>query len=91
MSQLDDMDEDEYDRRRLPGAYSQTLHHISELRKEAETLRLRGLPGDRFGVARLAWFIRNNEGYAASIKARAAQLGLDFGQAEQAAQLELFA
>lgn len=86
-----DPDEDEYDRWRLPGAYSHTLHHINELRREADALRQRGRPGDRFGVARLAWFIRNNEGYAAAMRARAAQLGLTLGQAEQTAQLELFA
>ncbi len=85
------LDEDEYDRGRLPGVYSLTLHHLNELRKEAHALRSRGLPGDRFGAARLAWYIRNNEGYAAAISARAAQLGLSLGRADMTPQLDLFA
>lgn len=67
--------EDEYDRQRLPGAYSQTMYHIRELRKEREALRLRARPGDRFGAARLSWFIRNNENYAGRLQQRMAQLG----------------
>lgn len=71
-----DPDEDEYDRRRLPGAYSQTLHHIRELRKERDALLLRGHAGDRFGAAQLSWFIRNNENYAARLLVRMEELGL---------------
>lgn len=70
-----DADEDEYDRRRLPGAYSQTLHHIRELRKERDALLLRGHPGDRFRAAHLSWFIRNNENYAGRLLQRMEQLG----------------
>ena len=86
-----DRDEDEYDRGRLPGAYSLTLHHLNELRKEAHALRSRGLPRDQFGAARLARYIRNNESYAAEIRARAAQLGLSLGRADMTPQLDLFA
>ncbi|MRI41732.1 hypothetical protein D5301_05675 [Stenotrophomonas sp. MH181796] len=71
-----DPDEDEYDRRRLPGAYSQTIHHIRELRKERDALLLRGHAGDRFRAAQLSWFIRNNENYAARLLVRMEQLGL---------------
>ncbi|HEL4104656.1 TPA: hypothetical protein UM352_004052 [Stenotrophomonas maltophilia] len=70
------LDEDEYDRRRLPGAYSQTVHHIRELRKEREALLLRGHAGDRFRAAQLSWFIRNNEHYAARLLVRMEELGL---------------
>lgn len=69
-------DEDEYDRRRLPGAYSQSIYHIRELRKEREALLLRGHAGDRFRAAQLSWFIRNNENYAARLLVRMEQLGL---------------
>ncbi len=67
--------EDDYDRHRLPGAYSQTLHHIRELRRDREALRLRACPGDRFRAARLSWFIRNNEKYAARLLQLMDQLG----------------
>lgn len=98
---LPDADEDEYDRRRLPGAYSQTIHHIRELRKEREALLLRGQAGDRFRAAQLSWFIRNNENYAARLLARMQQLGLGGSGATSAcasiapppalpAQLDLF-
>ncbi len=70
------LDEDEYDRRRLPGAYSQTVHHIRELRKERDALLLRGQAGDRFRAAQLSWFIRNNENYAARLLVRMEELGL---------------
>lgn len=71
------LDEDEYDRRRLPGAYSQTIHHIRALRKELDAMRSRGRAGDRFRAAKLSWFIRNNERYAQRLRARAAQLGVN--------------
>lgn len=92
-----DEDEDEYDRRRLPGAYSQTLHHIRELRKERDALLLRGHPGDRFRAAHLSWFIRNNENYAGRLLQRMEQLGataphaLLTSQPALPAQLDLFA
>lgn len=97
-----DPDEYEYDRRRLPGAHSQTIHHIRELGKERDALLLRGQPGDRFRAAQLAWFIRNNENYAARLLLRMEQLGLGGSEAtspcasvarspEPAAQLDLFA
>lgn len=70
------LDEDEYDRRRLPGAYSQTIHHMRELRKERDALLLRGHAGDRFRAAQLSWFIRNNENYAARLLVRMEELGL---------------
>lgn len=73
---LPDADEDEYDRRRLPGAYSQTIHHIRELRKEREAVLRRGHAGDIFKAAQLSWFIRNNENYAGRLLARMEQLGL---------------
>ena len=91
-----DEDEDEYDRRRLPGAYSQTLHHILELRKERDALLLRGHPGDRFRAAHLSWFIRNNEHYAGRLLQRMEQLGataphaLLTPQPALPAQLDLF-
>lgn len=99
---MPDTDEGEYDRRRLPGAYSQTLHHIRELRKERDALLLRGHPGDRFRAAHLSWFIRNNESYAARLLVRMEQLGLgESGDAVERAsqgplpalppQLDLFA
>lgn len=99
-SHMPDPDEDEYDRRRLPGAYSQTIHHIRALRKERDALLLRGHAGDRFRAARLSWFIRNSENYAARLHARAAQLGVSgLGASESNAprpiplqlQTELFA
>lgn len=71
-----DPDGDEYDRRRLPGAYSQTTHHIRELRKERDALLLRGHAGDRFKAAQLSWFIRNNENYAGRLLVRMEELGL---------------
>lgn len=71
------LDEDEYDRRRLPGAYSQTMHHIRELGKELAAVQSRGRAGDRFRAAKLSWFIRNNENYAQRLRARAAQLGVN--------------
>jgi len=92
-----DKDEDEYDRRRLPGAHSQTVHHIREMRKEREALRLCARPGDRFGAARLSWFIRNNENYAGRLLQRMEQLGGTTAHAlltqppELPAQLDLFA
>lgn len=92
-----DPDEDEYDRRRLPGAYSQTIHHIRELRKERDALLLRGHPGDRFRAAQLSWFIRNSEKYAARLLARMEQLGATAAHAlltlppALPAQLDLFA
>lgn len=97
-----DPNEDEYDRRRLPGAYSQTLHHIRELRKERDALLLRGHAGDRFGAAQLSWLIRNNENYAARLLVRMQQLGSGGSEATSAsasiappsalpAQLDLFA
>ncbi len=92
------LDEDEYDRRRLPGAYSQTVHHIRELRKEREALLLRGHAGDRFRAAQLSWFIRNNENYAARLLVRMQQLGMGGSGAASIApppalpaQLDLFA
>ncbi|HFJ9785339.1 TPA: hypothetical protein ACGW1K_004248, partial [Stenotrophomonas maltophilia] len=69
-------DEDEYDRRRLPGAYSQTIHHIRGLRKERDALLLRGRAGDRFRAAQHSRFIRNSENYAARLLARMQQLGM---------------
>lgn len=92
-----DRADDEYDRRRLPGAYSQTLHHIREMRKEREALRLRARPGDRFRAAQLSWFIRNNENYAARLLQRMDQLGATAAHAlptpppSLPAQLDLFA
>jgi len=95
-----DPDEDEYDRRRLPGAYSQTIHHIRELRKERDALLLRGHAGDRFRAAQLSWFIRNSENYAARLHARAEQLGVSGFRASDSnaprptplpPQMELFA
>lgn len=92
-----DPDEDEYDRRRLPGAYSQTMHHIRELRREREALRLRASPGDRFRAVQLSWFIRNNENYAARLLQRMEQLGATAAHAlltplpALPAQLDLFA
>lgn len=95
-----DPDEDEYDRRRLPGAYSQTIHHTRELRKVRHSLLLRGHTADRFRAAQLSWFIRNNENYAARLHARAEQLGVSgFGAIGSNApnptplspQMELFA
>ncbi|MCU1030255.1 hypothetical protein ACS0OQ_13720 [Stenotrophomonas riyadhensis] len=92
-----DPDEDEYDRRRLPGAYSQTIHHIRELRKERDALLLRGHPGDRFRAAQLSWFIRNSEKYAARLLAQMEQLGARAAHALPTlppalpAQLDLFA
>lgn len=91
------LDEDEYDRRRLPGAYSQTLHHIRELRKERDALLLRRHPGDRFRAAQLSWFIRNSEKYAARLLAQMEHLGATAAQALPTqpaalpAQLDLFA
>ncbi|MCO7398275.1 hypothetical protein NJH49_08770 [Stenotrophomonas maltophilia] len=70
------LDEDEYDRRRLPGVYSQTVHHIRQLRKERDALLLRGHAGDRFRAAQLSLFIRNNENYAARTLVRMEELGL---------------
>lgn len=91
------LDEDEYDRRRLPGAYSQTIHHIRELGKELAAVRSRGRAGDRFRAAKLSWFIRNNENYANRLRARAAELGVSgFGACAAIApslpapQMELF-
>ncbi|EKT4091509.1 hypothetical protein QEG23_000994 [Stenotrophomonas maltophilia] len=90
-------DEDEYDRRRLPGAYSQTIHHIRELRKERDALLLRGHAGDRFRAAQLSWFIRNNESYAGRLLQRMEQLGATATRALPTpppalpAQLDLFA
>jgi hypothetical protein len=72
---LSALDEDDYDRRRLPGAYSHTLHHIRELRKERDALLMRGHAGDRFRAAQLSWFIRNNENYAGGLLQRMEQLG----------------
>ena len=97
-----DPDEDEYDRRRLPGAYSQTIHHIRQLRKERDALLLRGHAGDRFRAAQNSRFIRNSENYAARLLVRMQQLGLCRSQATSAcasiapplalpAQLDLFA
>lgn len=71
-----DPDEDEYDRRRLPGAYSHTVHHLRELREERDVLLLRGQAGDRFRAAQLSLFIRNNENYAARLLVRMEELGL---------------
>lgn len=94
---VSDTAEDDYDRRRLPGAHSQTLHHIRELRKEREALRLRALPGDKFRAAQLSWFIRNNENYAARLMQRMDQLGATAAHAlptpppELPDQLDLFA
>lgn len=94
------VDEDEYDRRRLPGAYSQTIHHIRELRKELDAVRSRGRAGDRFRAAKVSWFIRNNENYAKRLQARASQLGVSgCGSSDAVAphptplltQMELFA
>ncbi|PZS51587.1 hypothetical protein [Stenotrophomonas maltophilia] len=92
-----DPDEDEYDRRRLPGAYSQTIHHIRELCKERDALLLRGHPGDRFRAAQLSWFIRNNENYAGRLLQRMEQLRATAAHALLSpppalpAQLDLFA
>lgn len=92
-----DPDEDEYDRRRLPGAYSQTVHHIRELQKERDALLLRCHPGDRFRAAQLSWFIRNSEKYAARLLAQMEQLGATTAHALLSpppalpAQLDLFA
>ncbi|MHC1672542.1 hypothetical protein ACODUM_06730 [Stenotrophomonas maltophilia] len=74
-ARVPDTDEDEYDRRRLPGAYSQTIHHIRELRKERDALLLRGHAGDRFRAAQLSWFITNNENYAARLVVQMERLG----------------
>ncbi|WP_440565712.1 hypothetical protein ACSYAO_002596 [Stenotrophomonas sp. STK16_22] len=93
---LPDADEDEYDRRRLPGAYSQTIHHIRELRKERDALLLRGHAGDRFRAAQLSWFIRSNESYAGRLLQRMEQLGATAAHALPTpppalpAQLDLF-
>lgn len=92
--------EDDYDRQRLPGAYSQTIHHIRGLKKELDTLRSRGRAGDRFRAAKVSWYIRNNESYARRLQERAAQLGVDGCGSRDAAvcqstpllaQMELFA
>ena len=93
-----DADEDEYDRRRLPGAYSQTLHHIRELRKERDALLLRSHAGDRYRSAQHSRFIRNSENYAARLLVRMQQLGMGGSGAASIAplpalpaQLDLFA
>ncbi|MDP9619720.1 UNVERIFIED_ORG: hypothetical protein J2W60_003283 [Stenotrophomonas maltophilia] len=70
-----DPGEDDYDRRRLPGACSQTIHHIRELRKERDALLPRGDAGDRSRAAQLSWFIRNNENYAAQLVVQMERLG----------------
>lgn len=97
---MPDAEENEYDRRRLPGAYSQTIHHIRELRKVRDALLLRGNAGDRFRAAQIARFVRNSENYAARLHARAEQLGVSgFGAIVSNAprptplppQMELFA
>lgn len=94
---LSALDEDDYDRRRLPGAYSHTLHHIRELRKERDALLMRGQAGDRFRAAQLSWFIRNNENYAGRLLQRMEQLGAAAAPAlltpplAPPAQLDLFA
>lgn len=77
------LEEKEYDRRRLPGAYAATMHHIRELYRDMEQLMSRGLPGDRFRAAKTKWFIRNNENYARRIKEHAAELGLYLGEAQE--------
>jgi len=97
-----DPDEDEYDRRRLPGAYSQTIHHIRQLRKERDALLLHGHAGDRFRAAQHSRFIRNSENYAARLLVRMQQLGMGRSGSTSAyasiapppalpAQLDLFA
>lgn len=49
---MPDAEENEYDRRRLPGAYSQTIHHIRELRKSGMPCYCAGMPGTDSGRPR---------------------------------------
>ena len=79
---------DAYDRDRLPKAYAIAMHHARGFRREAQELRHRDLPGDRFRAASALRFARNNEWLADEYRARAAEFGVSVG--EDVVQDELF-